>query len=220
LLDRSIATEGYVIREGSDSYGNEGLVDLSQIDFDGLRARFEAGQRRIEAEKLRGAVSTNLAEMIRLNPYRIDYLERFQQLIDEYNSGSVNLEEYFRRLSELAQSLGQEQQRHIAENLTEEELALFDLLMKPAPDLSQKEQQQVKKVARDLLAKLNNELLVLDWKKRQQTRAAVRLSIETLLEQLPETYTKDIFDEKCEAAYQHFYEKYPGAGRSVYTSAA
>ncbi|CAN5685108.1 hypothetical protein BH24CHL1_BH24CHL1_08820 [soil metagenome] len=74
LLDRSIATEGYVIREGSDSYGNEGLVDLSQIDFDGLRARFEAGQRRIEAEKLRGAVSTNLKEMIRLNPYRIDYL--------------------------------------------------------------------------------------------------------------------------------------------------
>lgn len=141
-------------------------------------------------------------------------------MIDEYNSGSVNLEEYFRRLSELAQSLGQEQQRHISENLTEEELALFDLLMKPAPDLSQKEQQQVKKVARDLLAKLNNELLVLDWKKRQQTRAAVRLSIETLLEDLPETYTKDIFDEKCEAAYQHVYEKYPGAGRSVYTSAA
>jgi type I restriction enzyme R subunit len=213
LLDASIEARGYLIKP-------EAPLDLSTIDFEKLRARFEQGKKRAEAERLRGAVSNKLQQMVRLNRTRIDYLEKFQHMIDEYNAGSVNIEEFFKQLVTFTQGLNAEEKRGIAENLTEEELAIFDLLTKPAMTLTKKDEQAVKKTAKDLLATLKKERLVLDWRKRQQTRAAVRLSVETVLDQaLPETYPRDVYLQKCEAVYQHIYDSYFGPGQSVYATA-
>lgn len=74
--------------------------------------------------------------------------------------------------------LSDEEKRHVALGLTEEELAIFDLLTKPAPKLTWKEEQQVKKVARDLLDVLKREKLVLDWRKRQHIRSCLRWIIK------------------------------------------
>ncbi|MCZ7360990.1 MAG: DUF3387 domain-containing protein, partial [Candidatus Methanoperedens sp.] len=211
LLDASIATEGYVIRESSDEYR---LVDLSQIDFEALKAQFEKSRKRIEVEKLRGAINRKLVQMVRLNKSRVNYLEKFQRLIDDYNSGSCNVETFFANLVEFAQGLNEEEKRGISENLTEEELAIFDLLIKPEMTLS--EQQEVKKVARDLLATLKREKLVLDWRKRQQSRAAVRLSIEEILDRLPRSYIAELYQHKCDMVYQHVYDSYFGQGQSIY----
>ena len=99
LLDASIATEGYVIREPSEKYDTSaGFVDLSKIDFEALQAKFSAGRKRTEAEKLRNLISQKLDCMVKLNRSRADYLERFQKLIDEYNSGSKNIEAFFEEL--------------------------------------------------------------------------------------------------------------------------
>ena len=61
-------------------------------------------------------------------------------------------------------------------------MAVFDLLTKPDPELNSKERQLVKKVARGLLEKLKQEKLVLDWRKRQQSRAMVRKAIKEVLD--------------------------------------
>jgi len=210
LLDRSIASEGYVIRE-------EKRVDLAKIDFEALKARFSKGHKHIEAERLKNQISAKLAEMVRRNRMRMDFLKKFQEMIDEYNSGSYNVEELFTRLTKFAQSLNEEEKRTISEELTEEELALFDLLTKPEMRLSKKEEADVKKAARDLLQTLKHQKLVLDWRKRQQSRAAVRLTIEKVLEkQLPSIYTVAVYEQKCNAVYQHVYESYSGEGRSIY----
>jgi type I restriction enzyme R subunit len=214
LLDKSIATEGYVIRESSDEYR---LVDLSRIDFEALKAKFENSRKRIETEKLRGAINRKLVQMVSLNKSRLDYLEKFQKLIDEYNSGSYNVEMFFTKLVEFAQGLNAEEKRGISENLTEEELAIFDLLTKPEMTLSNKEQQDVKKVAHDLLETLKKEKLVLDWRKRQQSRAAVRLSIEEILDRLPRSYIPELYQHKCDVVYQHIYDSYFGQGQSIYS---
>jgi hypothetical protein len=29
-------------------------------------------------------------------------------------------------------------------------------------------------------------------------------------------YTKDLYDQKCDVVYQHFYEAYSGQGNSIY----
>ena len=147
---------------------------------------------------------------------RVNYLEKFQKLIDEYNSGSHNVETFFSNLVEFAQNLNEEEKRGIAENLTEEELSIFDLLTKPEMTLSNKEQQEVKKVAHDLLETLKREKLVLDWRKRQQSRAAVRLSIEEILDRLPRSYIPELYQHKCDVVYQHIYDSYFGQGLSVY----
>ncbi|MEW5859236.1 MAG: type I restriction enzyme endonuclease domain-containing protein [Cyanobacteriota bacterium] len=107
-----------------------------------------------------------------------------------------------------------------AENLEEEELAIVDLLTKPDITLTEKEKLEVKEVAKELLETLKKEKLVLDWRRRQQSKAAVKVAIEEILDQLPEGYSTEVYQRKCEEVYQHVYESYSGAGRSIYTTAA
>ena len=113
--------------------------------------------------------------MVHLNHTRIDFLQEFQKMIDEYNSGAANIETWFAKLTAFAQKLSEEEKRGIAEQLSEEELTIFDLLTKPEIKLTQAEEREVKKVAKRLLETLKQEKLVLDWKKRQSTRAASSL---------------------------------------------
>jgi type I restriction enzyme R subunit len=220
LLDESITAKGYIIREPVIPYGKKKLIDLSKIDFKALKKEFAKERKRMEIEKLRAAINSALEKMVRLNKTRVDYLEKFQRMIDEYNQGAVNLEEFFERLLNFAKELQEEEKRGIAEGLSEEELAVFDLITKPEMKLTKKEEGQVKKVARELLETLKREKLVLDWRKTQATRAAVRVTVEDKLDQLPEVFTRDIYTQKCNTVYQHIFESYYGEGRSVYAAAA
>jgi len=194
LMDISVATRKYVIREPGIPYDTTSRIDLSQIDFNALKTHFEQAHKHIEAEKLRGAVQSKLKRMVQLNKSRADYLEKFQRLIDEYKMGSHNVEIFFDKLIVLAQELNTEEQRTIAEQLSEEELAVFDLLTRPDIELSEKEKDQVKKAARSLLETLKRERLVLDWRKKQQERAKVLTTIKNILDSgLPRIYTKLAF---------------------------
>jgi type I restriction enzyme R subunit len=216
LLDQSIGTEGYVVK-ASAADGYERLVDLSKIDFEKLSEQFKVGHKRTLNEKLKGAVAQKLIAMVRLNHTRVDYLERFQAMIDEYNAGSLNAEEFFTQLVAFSKSLNEEEQRGVGEQLNEEELAVFDLLTKPPIEMSAADRQKVKVTARELLATLKDAKLVLDWRKRQQSRADVRVTIEKLLDRgLPKAYTPELFEQKTSAVFQHVYDAYYGAGRSVY----
>jgi type I restriction enzyme R subunit len=220
LLDRSVATQGYVIREGGTTDGDEHLIDLSAFDFEALAEKFKIGRKRTINEQFKGTVAQKLMAMVRLNRTRMDYLERFQAMIDAYNAGSLNAEEFFQQLMAFAKSLNEEEQRGVGEQLDEEELALFDLLTKPQIDLSDSDRDKVKATARGLLATLKEGKLVLDWRKRQQSRAEVRVTIEKLLDQgLPRAYTPELFEQKTTAVFQHVYDSYYGAGRSVYAVA-
>ena len=122
------------------------------------------------------------------------------------------------RSTDRGYQLKEEERRGIAENLAEEELAIFDLLTRPELKLTQKDEQQVKRVAEELLQTLKKERLVLDWRKKQQARAAVQVCIADTLIQLPPAYTSDLYHEKCELTYQHVYDSYFGLGSSVYES--
>lgn len=152
LLDDSIATNGYKISEPAST------VDLSQTDFEVLMKQFVEGRKRTEAERLKGAISSTLARMVRLNRIRMDFAQRFQELIDEYNeacgNGNPDIDLFFSRLVAFAQDLNEEEKRGISEQLSQEELAVFDLLTKPEMRLTEKERVQVKLAARNLLAHL------------------------------------------------------------------
>jgi type I restriction enzyme, R subunit len=96
-------------------------------------------------------------------------------------------------LLDLSSSLTDEESRHVREQLSEEELVVFDLLTRPGPDLSTGERDEVKKVARQLLARLRS-ILTIDWQKTDQARARIRDAIEDALDTgLPRAYTPDVF---------------------------
>jgi type I restriction enzyme R subunit len=213
LLDASIAPRSYVIQEARAGYDATSIIDLNQIDFEALRKRFEQGRKHTEIEKLRAAISRKLARMVEQNKTRMDYLERFQQLIDEYNSGSKNAQLIFDELLRFTQQLNEEEQRAVRLGLSEEELAVFDLLTRSDPGLTEREESDVRKVAHDLLETLKREKLVLDWRKRQQTRSDVLLTIKQVLDdRLPRAYSPDDYEQRCAVVYEHVYDSYSGSG--------
>lgn len=117
---------------------------------------------------------------------------------------------------QFARELTEEEQRAVSEGLTEEELALFDILTKPAPALTKKEEAEVKAECRELLEILKREKLVLDWREKQQTKAGVMQAIKIGLRKLPPAFTRDLQLEKFALTFAHIYDSYADAGRSVY----
>lgn len=220
LLDESVAAEGYVISAPvGEDLSASGLVNLSEIDFDAPGELFaRSPHKRAEAERLKGRIAAQLARMVALNHSRLDYAERFRRMIEEYNEWSKNVEDFFRELTEFARGLSQEQQRAVAEGLTEEELAIFDILTKPDPTLTKKEESVVKHVAKELLVRLKEEKLVIDWRLKQQARADVRDTIEVLLDQLPPAYDKEVYEQKCELTYLHVLAAHTDGSDNIYAA--
>lgn len=77
-----------------------------------------------------------MEKLIRLNKTRADFAEKFEELIESYNAGSRNIEELFEELVKLSRNLSDEQQRHVRESMTEEELVSFDILNRLKADLA------------------------------------------------------------------------------------
>ena len=159
----------------------EGLTfDLSQIDMEQLRDEFakKVRHKATTLQDIREIVEQKLAEMLARNPLRMDYQEKYEEIVADYNreKDRVTIEETFRRLTELIQELDTEQKRAVEEGLNEDELALFDLLKKD--NLGKTERERVKQSSRDLLAEIKARLAELDrfWEK-EQTKAEVRVFI-------------------------------------------
>ena len=218
LLDRSIAPEPFIID------GESKILNLSNIDFEALAEKFQNGLPNVAVDELKAAIDRTLSKSIELNRTRIDFRDKFQRLINEYNLGSKNIQELFEKLLELSRQLEEEDKRHIRENITEEELTIFDLITRPNKQLSEKEKAQVKKVARQMLNTLHSEKLVLDWKKKSNVRAAVKVTIQDSLwgtstdQGLPqEKFTNEECELKSEEIYEHVYDSYTGPDKSIYT---
>jgi type I restriction enzyme, R subunit len=201
------------IRHGGDT---EGLVDLSLIDFDKLGALFTQ-RPHMAAQELRAKVERQVRAMVAQNPTRLHLVEKLEKLVDAYNAGTIDAKRFFEELKALVDQMDEEQRRAAREEMTAEELAIFDLLTKPEPKLTKAQEIQVKKVARDLLRKLKDHELVFQWRQRQQTRAAVRSTIRVELNELPEDpYPEELWNQKVEATWQFVFSHYPGTdGGSV-----
>lgn len=201
VLDRSI--------EGAEMVtAGPPAIDLSRLNFAALAARFSASQSKsLDLERLKAAIRAHLDKLITANETRVDLRQKFEALIEAYNAGSTQIEQLFLELVQLSQSLTEEEERHVREQLSEEELVVFDLLTRPGPELTTDERNEVKKVARILLAKLKS-ITTLDWQKTAQARARVLDAIEAALDEgLPRAYTPEIFKTKAGVVFQHVYER-------------
>ncbi|MFD3305908.1 type I restriction endonuclease subunit R [Alteromonas macleodii] len=209
LLDESIST----IKIQSNL---PDLVNIAEIDFDALATMVATVKKpkQSDAEKLKNLIERKLQPMVLKNKSRQDLQQKFQDLIEKYNLGAYTAEEFFNRLKKFINKLEHEEKRTVREGLTEEELAVYDLLIQGAP-LTEKEQNQAKQIAKELTEKMQ-ELLVIDWRKKQRTKARVKNMIEEVLDRLPESYDDDLWPKTCSEVYMHIFEKYPGQGKSVY----
>lgn len=186
-------------------------VNISQIDFEALMKMLEqiASPTRSEAERLKNIIERKLNVMVEQNSSRLDLKEKFQELVERYNLGAANAEVFFEELKRfIKEELNPEERRATREELSEEELAIFDLIASGV-ELTEKERKEVKKVAHDLLETLKL-LLVIDWRKKQQTKAKVRLTIEEILDRLPQKYDEALWPRSVELVYQHVFDSFGG----------
>lgn len=186
--------------------------DISQIDFDLLQREFaRAGKKNLILKDLNDLVRERLEKLLFTNPQRIDYYQRYQTIIADYNSEQdrTTIEKTFMDLMSLANSMDREEQRYVREGFTsDEELSLYDLLF--SENLSKQDIQKIKAVAIDLLAKIKAKIAELDhWTDKQETRAIVENLIrETLWSELPACYGNEIISEYRNRIYEYVYTRY------------
>jgi len=189
--------------------------DISKIDFDLLRKEFAKVKRKnLVMKDLEELIQQKLDRLLFTNPNRIDYYERYQQIIEDYNSEQdrATIEKTFMDLMDLANSMDEEEQRYVREGFSsDEELSLYDMLFRD--DLSKGDIKKIKDVAVTLLQKVKAKIAELDhWTDKQETKAEVdNLIRDTLWAELPESYDEISISGYRQKIYEYVYTRYPGA---------
>ena len=184
--------------------------NLSKVNVEALKAEFEKSPyKNIEITDLRSFIDAKLEQMLQRNVTRIDFAERYQKIVDRYNSGGSTTEQYFEEMINFGADLTEEEERHIREGLTEEELELFDLMKKEK--ITKAEEQALKNAAQMLLKRLREEkpvVLVQDWYRDNQSQIKVKAEIEKVLDKnLPESYDRPTFSQVCDKIYNLIFER-------------
>lgn len=207
-----ILGEYILIEQMPENRSIEKRFDISKIDFDLLRREFAKVKKKnlmfVELDEL---IQTRLDSMLKANPNRVDYYERYQKIIEEYNQEQdrANIEKIFMELIDLANSMTQEEQRYVREGFTsDEELSLYDMLFDE--NLSKEDIKKIKKIAVDLLDKIKSKIAELDhWTDKQETKAEVDTLIGKILwEELPESYSDNAIFTYRQRIYEYVYMRY------------
>ena len=212
-VSMSVSTLKNEVRE--DDY-----VDLGNLDFDRLRQAFaKSKQKNAVVFDLQEAIEKQLEKMVRENPIRLEFYEKYKTIIAEYNAGKdiQAVQKAFDDLNDFMKNdLNPEQERAVREGVDEETLAIYDLLKKPT--LTPDEEKAVKKVAKETLAKLKAEKLKVErWRESTQVSSQIKTMIKNSLEWLPQNaYPDEELADMNLVVYQHVYSNYQGAGNSTY----
>lgn len=198
----------------------EGLVeskqfDISKIDFDLLGREFaRAKNRNLIIRDLAEVVQQRIDGMLQVNPSRIDYYKRYEEIIDAYNSEQdrSTIEKTFNDLMDLARHMTEEEQRYAREGFDDDDqLAVYDLLFKD--DLSKEDIRKIKSVSKELLAKIKEKIAGMDhWTDKQDTRARVDVTIrDYLFEELPASYDTTAIEMYRHKIYEYVFTRYKAA---------
>ena len=199
----------------------EKIIDLSRLNFVLLEQYFtKTNDKNATVQSLKDKVEKQLKQMVERNPLLVDYYQRYQEIIEAYNNGKDEavIQDTFRKLIELINSLTQEEAETKREGLSDEQKAIFDIL-RHGKVLKKEEKAKIKKVSVELLEELKKEKLQVEqlWDKALTSAAVFNYVNKTLFESLPyPTYQNDDIDVMTNLVYEHLKNQYYGGGNSVY----
>ena len=208
IIDEHLEIDSSVVAESGRRF------DISKIDFDLLQREFaKAKQKNLLLKDIKELLQERLAEMLAQNPSRINFYERYQEIIESYNQEQdrASIEKIFEELMDLSKKLSEEERRYVREGFeNDEQLSMYDLLMKD--DLTKAEIKKIKEVAVELLEKIKNQLATMDHPfEKRETKAAIIITIrDTLWEMLPESYSDESIDSYKDAVFEYVQQRYGG----------
>ena len=216
VVNQSIESLNMVM-EQVEGYGQK--IDLSGLDFQKIEEEFLKieGNKNIAVQSLKDRVAKKMNRLLDQNPMRIDFYERYQEIIENYNNGKeyATVKELFDALILLLGDLSEEEKRAERELLDEDELTVFDMLNRDKK-ITDKEKIEVKDTAKKLLEHLkNNEFKVDYWSEKTQTASAVKKAInDCLYTKLPfPTFSDGDRVVKTEILFDYFKTRYANFGR-------
>jgi type I restriction enzyme R subunit len=210
VVDAAVETTSVPIGHEREPY------DISKIDFDLLRKEFERSlSQRTTIQSLKDAIERKLNRLLLQNPLRTDFQQHYEGIVAEYNreKDRATIEKTFEALMKFVDALSDEETRAVREGLTEESLAIFDLLKKD--NLNASELKRIKAVAVGLLDTLKKEKLKIEnWTEKEATRDAVKTAINNFLWDerigLPVAlYDETEVSKKVEDVFVHVFRAYP-----------
>ncbi len=219
VVDESIVVTPDKVKDANKPY------DISKIDFSRLRTEFNNTMRKnTTVQSLKTVIEKKLQRLVQRNPLRTNFQEHYERIIAEYNKEKdrQNIEATFEALFKFVQELDVEESRAIREGMDEETLAVYDLLLKS--DLTSKEIQIIKKIAKELLQTLKGKLKHLyRWQDKEPTRDEVKVLIRDFLwcEKTGLSvnyYSRSEVDKTAEAVFYHVYRAYPTVPSPYYAT--
>ncbi len=167
-----IVNEAIRAAEQGEDHADGLTIDLSQIDFGRLQDEFtkKVPHKHSAVQDIREIVEAKLTQMLSHNPLRMDYYKKYQGIVADYNreKDRATVEATFAELVALAASLDAEQRRAAEEGLSQDELALFDLLFRDK--LSKSDREHLKQASKGLLASLQGLLRPMEeWTQKKHT---------------------------------------------------
>ena len=188
--------------------------DISEIDFDLLRREFAKSKtKNLIMRDLEGVIQQKLDSLLFTNPNRMNYYERYQEIIENYNSEQdrATIEKTFMDLMDLANSMDEEEKRYVREGFSsDEELSMYDMLFRD--DLDKGDIKKLKEVSVTLLQRIKAKIAELDhWTDKQETKAEVDNLIRDILwNDLPEAYDEISISAYRQKIYEYVYTRYKG----------
>lgn len=189
--------------------------DISKINFDLLRREFaKSKEKNLILRDIQDLLQERIACMMAENPSRINFYEKYQKIIQEYNKEQdrASIEKTFEELTKLSNELSEEEKRYVREGFTsDEELSVYDLLF--SDNLNARDIKKIKEVAKDLLKKIKDKIAELDhWTDKPETKAEVdNLIRDTLWAELPESYDNQSISLYRQKIYEYVCMRYPAA---------
>ncbi len=192
--------------------GSGRKFDISGINFDLLRREFARSKdKNLKLKDIQELLQERIAQMLAQNPSRINFYERYQEIINEYNQeqNRVNIEKTFEELMKLSNELTEEEKRYVREGFENDEyLSVYDILMKD--DLSKEDIKKIKKVAVELLDKIKDELRRMDhpFEKKHTQSIIINTIRDVLWLELPESYSEESITQYRDAIYNYVSMQY------------
>lgn len=214
-LHPQIASSIQVVRQARADYDSGRLYDISEIDFQRLQEEFTRSTRRnVTVQSLREQVEQRLQRMVGINPSRMSLYDRYQAIIQRYNeeTDAQVIQQTFDDLLNLVRTMSQEQERAVQEGLSEEQLAIYDLL-RSGKELTGPLVKRVKQVAEELLTAINHEIAHIDrWTEKESTQAQIETLIKDFLwdetKGLPDPdYTTEDVERLSGRVFTYVYER-------------
>lgn len=207
-LDQSVTSVDQVSDETKYVIHRGKVIDLSKIEVEEIRKELATSPyKALEIDDLRAFIEKVLEQLIDVNCTRVSFSQRYKNIIDQYNAGGSENEDYYEKLLQLIEELKKEQSRSTDMGLEEEELEIYDLLIQ-GRKLTKAEEQKVKLAAKNLYQKLvaeKDKVMVVDWYKDEQPRQKVLSLIQiSLNDDLPESYDRITFTDKTNLLLNHF----------------